>query len=807
MFRRLGQNVSRSSPWWLAIWVVVLIATTTAAPPWRKVAVDNDDVLLKPDAASRVAESKFRQAFPDDLTASNMVIVLHRPGSKGSHLAADKRFISDVLEPALQKVTGLADAPKQVADDNPFGNDTPAAKISNPVLRIRTPNAPGVGELLVSPDREALLVALELSTGFMAELNAPIVAGVEKTLADLQSSGKIPAGLQVNLTGSAVVGRDQRIAELQGSRSTEVLTIVLVIVLLLLIYRAPMLALIPLLTVVAAVQVSVSVLALLAGAGVIGLFPGIQVYVTILAYGAGVDFTLFLIARYKEAVDDGESICKAVSSAVAGVGSTITASAFTVICGLGTLSLAEFGKFREAGIAIPLSLVIVWIASLTLSPALLCLAGRWTFWPRALTSKTTPHPDLTEVFADPCRELLPRKARGRWEWVVGLIVCRPAVVLATTVAMLVPFATVAIVFQNKLSYNLVGNLPSSAPSVAGSQALDRHFPAGLTGPISFLAIDTKQNFRKPAGRELIKSVTERLRNSLDQFDLADVRSLTSPLGVGPANGSLAGSATPEEIESAALDNYVSSFGQSGAPATRFDLVLKQGPFADASVAALPRIESLLKESLPPGTEIHLSGTAATIRDLQSVMQRDRGRIERYVLVSVFLVLVILLRQIVVPIYLMLSVLLSYYATLGVTFAVFWALNPTGFVGLDWKVTVFLFAILIAVGEDYNIFLVSRVDEERKRYEPIRGICEALVRTGPIISSCGIIMAGTFASLIAGSLTEMRQLGFALAFGVMLDTFIVRPILVPAFLILKQRLQGTKTRSNEKMDTVSNAASI
>jgi putative drug exporter of the RND superfamily len=201
---------------------------------------------------------------------------------------------------------------------------------------------------------------------------------------------------------------------------------------------------------------------------------------------------------------------------------------------------------------------------------------------------------------------------------------------------------------------------------------------------------------------------------------------------------------------------------------------------------LEQVQQIVKASLPPdlsNSKLYFLGPPASIRDLNTVIERDRLRIELLVLASVFVVLVLLLWKLALSFYLILSVLLSYYATLGLAFAVFWLINPHAFTGIDWKVAIFLFTILIAVGEDYNIFLMTRIREEQQRYGPVRGITEALTRTGPIISSCGVIMAGTFSSLLAGTLTEMKQLGFALAFGVLLDTFVVRPILVPAFLII------------------------
>ena len=185
-----------------------------------------------------------------------------------------------------------------------------------------------------------------------------------------------------------------------------------------------------------------------------------------------------------------------------------------------------------------------------------------------------------------------------------------------------------------------------------------------------------------------------------------------------------------------------------------------------------------------GAEVAISGAPASLRDLRSVARSDRHRVYLLGTVGVALVLIVLLRRVAVSIYLIGTVLLSYLVTLGVTFVTFRLIEGPSQSGLDWTVPMFLFTLMLAVGADYNVLLITRVDEEQGRHGPVRGVIEALRRTGGIISGCGVIMAGTFASLIwGGRLSSLYELGFALAFGVLLDTFVVRPLLVPSWLVL------------------------
>lgn len=818
MFQTLGKVVSRTWPLLLVGWIACLVGLKLAAPPWSEVAAKGEFAFLPSDSPSRVGEDLFRKAWNSPL-ASNIVIVVRRVGSDDGAglIESDKRFIDEELHPRLEEIAaeempGLQ--PQTLGNAALAKEDAPSSDSPEPkAVVVRTYKDKSIGRLLESDDHKASLVVLELPTEFLDNRNLKIVQRVESLISrdgELDKAGKIPRGLDIALSGSATVGRDMMRAARESSKGTEKWTVILVLILLIGIYRAPLMAIIPLMTVSVATELSLALLACMAKAGWVNLFDGIEVYVKVLCYGAGVDYCLFLVARYKEELDEGQSLDEAVTNSLAKVGHALLASAGTVICGIFMMYFAEFGKFSQAGIANSLGLVIVLFAALTFSPALLRLSGRWAFWPRiagADVSRTSGWLTATSLWS----RLFERNwGQLVWTQVGELVRRRPGTVLLSSVLIMLPFAWIGVQFHSHLSYGLLSELPRDNASVIGADAVAEHFPRGMAGPMTVLIQSKETSFVSEddgqlteESRALVNHLTDELKKHREHLQLADIRTVLRPFGgaltemandEASARGEDAdivlagGNPLQRAIQSRikkqrTTEHYVSTEGEFSGKVLRLDVVLNDDPFARNSIAQFESIRQSIKNSLPAEYQVLAIGPTASIRDLKTVTDRDQIRIDLLVLAGVFLILIVLLRRLIITLYLIVSVFFSYLVTLGFTFAVFWAMDPVGFVGLDWKVPIFLFTILIAVGEDYNIFLMTRIDEEQALHGLTNGVISALQKTGSIISSCGVIMAGTFCSLMAGSLVGLHQLGFALAFGVLLDTFVVRPVLVPAFLVL------------------------
>ncbi len=624
-----------------------------------------------------------------------------------------------------------------------------------------------------------------------------------------------PAGLRVGLSGSAAVGSDMLFASWESIRNTEWVTVLLVVLVLVLVYRAPGLVLIPLGAIVVAMVLATDLVALAWWVcQKLGwefmVFKTTRIFIVVLVFGSGTDFCLFLISRYKEELERGREVPRALTHALAGVADALAASALTTVIGLATMIFADFGKFRNGGPVIAFCLLVMLAAAISLAPAMLRMVGRGVFWPLRIRQRVLADPATRT--ADPAH--LVAEQGGFWPGVARAVLARPGWILLGTLAVLAPLAVRGTSVE--ITYDLLSELPADRPSVQGTRLLEEFFLPGETGPITILAevpparSDAEPpRFATAEGRRKIAQLTKELFQFLytdssgqQVQPIVSVRSLVEPLGGPPGSLGLGegfGKLVAYKHPKAKAHFLAQAPGYEGR-VTRFDLICQYDPFSRESMRLLEHVEEYLhrlaKDPQSPwyGTEFHFAGTTAAVRDLALVTASDQQRIQLLVIVAVLAVLIVILRRIVISIVMILSVVFGYFVTMGLTNWVFGWWYGAGFDGLDWKVPIFLFVILIAVGQDYNIYLTTRAFEEQRRRGWQEGLRVALVRTGGIITSCGLIMAGTFASMLAGSLRAMQELGFALAMGVLLDTLVIRTIFMPAFLSFWARWQTEPSKT-------------
>jgi putative drug exporter of the RND superfamily len=820
MFKILGRFAA-IHPWTIcAAWLIGGLCLFWLAPVWDSKAQDDDIRFLPARCPSVRGYQLLSRAFPKDVFASRLIFALERPDT----VLTDADFI-------------LVDSCVHVLEQ--LRCDAPELQLGK-VLSYRDPLT---GRRLTSQDRRCTLIEMSLNTPYLALQTRAAVDRADALLRQRLSEAG-PDAPRLLTTGPAGIGRDLTRASADSLKGTTLATVLLVVVVLLLVYRAPLLALVPLITIAVSVWVSLQALALLT------LIPGIylvnvsKVFAIVILYGAGTDYCLFLISRYCEELENGHGGRRALSRSVGVVGSALAASAGTVICGLGLMGSAEFAKVRCAGPAIALSLAVALLASLTLTPALLRLLGRAAFWPR---SRGWERDKVRGWENGRVREWGARRTRSRkrlsapalsfshsptlspsysltrshfWDWIAQSVVARPVLVWSSAVLALTPLAVLG--FWVSPLYKATGELHPSAGSVQGLAAVQRHFTAGEIGPLTVL-LRSSTDWNTPPGREALAHLS---RGFALLPNVAEVRSLTQPLGIplpvaSPDTGhrnSLRGliqsvrhdmlSGALDQAQHAARDFYLAELpdGSEDRFVARMDVVFHSDPFGTDSWETLELIETWLDKALPDWNSSLGSvrgdcyGVPVSARDLAQVTEGDRLRVNVLVLTAIFLILLLLVRRLWLAAYLLVTVLFSYYCTLGATALVgsLWAGRALGYV--DWRVPFFLFTILVAVGEDYNILLITRILQERKRHGTEEGTRRAVARTGGTITSCGLIMAGTFSTLMLAGLGTLVQIGFALAFGVLLDTFVVRPFLVPAFTLLVWRWQDQQRARGGKVTT-------
>jgi RND superfamily putative drug exporter len=586
--------------------------------------------------------------------------------------------------------------------------------------------------------------ALRSQDGVAAQAFVPLVADAElaehvKELSSTLREG-LPEGVEVHVTGPAGFSA----ALVEGFEGIDGLLLIValaaVAVILVLVYRSALLPIAVLFTSLSALCVALLTVWWLAKADVLVLSGQSQGILFILVIGAATDYSLLLVARYREELRHAKDSWTAVWRSIKGSFEPIIASGGTVIAGLLCLLLSDLRSNSSLGPVAAIGIVMAMLSALTFLPAMLYALGRAVFWPST--------PKYEEEYVDQSDR------PGFWARLARSVANHPRRTwIATTVVL--ALGTLAVgqlkadgVAQSEL---IIGG----SEALTGQQLLSAHFPGGAGSPVYVLTDEARL---QDVANEML---------AMPGFSSVAVTSQAAANGtVGvTANGlSARPGATPP------------------APTVVDGKVLLQGTLADApdSDAALESVKALRDRlaTVAPGSAV--GGTTATAIDTVRASIHDRTLIIPIVLAVITLILMVLLRSVVAPLLLVITTVLSFGTTMGISALVFNGI--LGFPGADPAVPLYGFVFLVALGIDYNIFLMTRVREEALRHGTRQGVIRGLTITGGVITSAGLVLAATFAALAVIPVLFLVQLAFIVAFGVLLDTFIVRSLLVPALAI-------------------------
>jgi RND superfamily putative drug exporter len=630
-----------------------------------------------------------------------------------------------------------------------------------------------VKDLGVSRDGQA--AELQVLANVSANAAGPdqqLVTGLRHTI----TSASLPHHLRAHLAGPLAAAVDTSQTGQRTLRLGQDLSILFIIILLLVVFRA---VLAPLLTLVPAVVVIQIAGPLIAEATKAGLQVSqlTEIMLIILVLGAGADFGLFLVFRVREELRAGRSPHDAVAFAVSRVGESITFSAATVIAALLTLLLATFSVYSTLGLPLAIALAVMLLAGLTLMPALLAIFGRVAFWPSRTTHGSHPV--------------------GWWGRTASHIVARPAVTLGLGLVAFGGLATAA------LSYTPAGlGIPPTAAgsdSAAGNAVLRAHFPAASQNPTIVLLRFPVSAWSDPAPAlqaEMLLAKAPEFNSVAGPFDVNGValtpRQLTLlHAKLGDPGGLLEAPPAASGVTPAAWATYraETQFISSDGRTVLFTVSLRAGD-ADSN-AALQEVPAIRAAAAGVARSVGaravgVVGDAPATYDVSHASDGDLLRIFPVAILVIAFLLAIVMRSLVAPVYLIASVALSYLAALGVSVLLFQ--DVLGASGLSYFVPFLMFIFLLALGEDYNILIMSRIREEAAVVPLRRAVARALERTGSTITSAGLILAGTFGVFaVVVSQTPggavYRDILASVAIGILMDAFLVRTLLVPSTVAL------------------------
>jgi RND superfamily putative drug exporter len=528
-------------------------------------------------------------------------------------------------------------------------------------------------------------------------------------------------GLRVQMTGAAPQQLDSQESGNKTLAIVGLATVLLIIVLLALIFRSVIICLMPVLTVFVASQVAIGLIAWANQAFSLKADSSIEVILIVVLYGIGTDYILFFLFRYREQLRRGADTKASVVHALERAGEAIASAGGAVIVAFMALILSSLSIFRSIGPALAIAVAVTLVAALTLVPAVVTLLGRALFFP----SK--------KYLAEPEGARFAASGRRLGE--------RPAVFAAASGLVLAVLAVFALGFNPTFDFN--SSLPKGVESTKALDTLQKGLPSGATDPLTV--------------------VLESSGGSLAQGDL------------GPYQQALAGAQGVARAEPGVLS-------QNGRAAT-FSVTLSHDPGSDQAIADVKGpIRDTAHRAAPSGTTAYVGGTTSVFVDMNKAMNRDYSVVFPVAALVIMLILALLLRSLVAPWYLMVSVGLGFAATLGAT--VLLIQHVKGDSGLIFLLPIYIYLFVVALGTDYNILMIARLREEaREGRNPHDAAAEAVKHAGPTIAAAGVILAGTFGSLMLGGNSLIVSMGFALSFGIFTAAFVMAMFFTPSLTAL------------------------
>ncbi len=738
-FEALGRGVVRLRWLVVAIWIIGTVVTVRALPTLASEVNNNNSTFLPASAPSNQAAA-LAQPLIGSVDHSNVPIVAAT--SAPALTTEDRAALADLL-------TNLK----------------------------RVPTALSAHFLGTSPDGRAAQLLFTSST-------TPFDQGKTSKLVDHMNSAldqvPLPSDLQVHLAGQVATGvANQRQSAKQGNE-IQFASIIFIIVLLLIIFRSVLAPLVTLLPAALVLMLSSSIIGGLGSAGVLQISFFTQILLIVLILGAGTDYGLFLVFRVREQLLAGSDPKDAVAFAVRRVGESISASAATVIVALLTLLAASFNLYHDLGLPLALGIAVMLLAGLTLLPALLAILGRAVFWP----SKTMPR----------------GTSDGTWGRVASRLVQRPVRTLIAGVLLLGAFALFALSFQPS---GFGGDLaaPAGSDAAKGNAALAKYFPQSNANPTNVVMHFPTSVWESPEqllvatnalhDSGVFRAITGPLDPNGASITPAQLSSLYQQLHpYGSAQELVAMPLTPpagSSVSPADYDTFLTTarYISADGHTVQWETGLEAGnPGANPAINAIPRIRSVVSAAAAKGgaDASGVAGEAPALYDVSHISDSDVGKIVPIAILAIGLVLAVVLRSLIAPIYLILSVVLSYLASLGISVLVFQLIGGEG--GVIFLLPFLMFIFLLALGEDYNILVMTRIREEAGRMSLSEAVIKAVGVTGPTVTSAGLVLAGSFVVLavVGGSGAgngSIREIGVGLAVGILIDTFIVRTVLVPS----------------------------